>query len=45
MDFPVSFTDKMKSILGDEFEDFLKKHRCELEIFLKEDKALIDCKG
>lgn len=24
MDFPVSFTDKMKSILGDEFEDFLK---------------------
>ena len=24
MDFPVSFTEKMKAILGDEFEDFLK---------------------
>ena len=24
MEFPVSFTEKMKNILGDEFEDFLK---------------------
>ena len=24
MDFPVSFTEKMKAILGDEYEDFLK---------------------
>ena len=24
MDFPISFTEKMKAILGDEYEDFLK---------------------
>ena len=45
MDFPVSFTEKMKAILGDEYEDFLKGYDRTRHYGLRVNRTKLDAKS